>query len=142
MTSRIVAENVRPAGAAIETLTRGTKIPIPARLLTASRIQMDSRDDGTGREWRNEVGDVILKDPNSDRLYIQRAVLLQWYTDRGTPLANLDVNIPGLDVDAASGEVISYDDLITRLKGFLEAGGSATTASAATAGAVGEPDAE
>lgn len=137
--SRIVQTDVRPAGTPVENLARGTGEPIPARLLTASRIEMVPREDGSGREWRNEVGDLILKDPNSDRLYIQRGVLLNWHVTRGTPLAILDVNLPGLDVDPTSGEVITYDDLLARLKAFRLAGAMAETATAATPGAVMEP---
>lgn len=137
--SRIVETDVRPAGAPVESYARGSGEAIPARLLTASHIEMQPRNDGSGREWRNEVGDLVLKDPNSDRLYLQRKVRLNWHNDRGTVIADLDVNIAGLDVDATSGEVISPEDLAARLKAFLKAGAaSPETASAATAGAVME----
>lgn len=139
MQSRIVETDVRPAGAPVESYANGSGEAIPARLLKPSAIVMQPRNDGSGREWRNEVGDLVLMNPTTGALYLQRAVRLNWHVDRGDVLADLDANIPGLDVDASTGEVISPEDLVQRVKAALKAGAtSRATASSQTAGAVVE----
>jgi len=139
MSARIVETDVQAAGTPLESYARGTGQAIPAILAAPSHIELVPRKDDPTRFWRNEVGDLILKDPNSERVYTQRKVVLNWHVERGTGSSDLSANIPGLDVDAATGEVLSIDALMTLVKGFIKAQ-STTPAevSTETAGAVME----
>ena len=140
---QVVQENVTPRGTPMERYTkadeaRGTaSITIPFVLATASKIILEPRDDGSGRQWRNEVADVIEKDPNSERVYVQKAVRLNWSEVRGTDYSDLPANIAGLDVVAETGEVLEVDALLHLVKAFRKAA-SGAPATADTAGAVME----
>ena len=126
--NRIVETDVRPAGAPVESYARTTGEAIPARLLKSSRIEMQPRNDGSGREWRNEVGDLVLMNPTTSELYVQRAVRLNWHVDRDGVLSDLPSTIAGLDVDAETGEVIEIDDLLQRVKAALKSTASGEAA--------------
>ena len=127
---RIVQENVRPAGAALQSFARGTGQAIPSVLSSPSHIELVPRNDGTDRVWRNEVGNLILKDPNSERVYAQYGVVLNWHVERTE-------TVPGLDADPTTGEILTVEDLKNRVIEFVKAQsiGSADV-STETAGAV------
>ena len=140
---QVVQENVTPAGTPMERYTRADptrnieSVTIPFVLATSSSIVLEDRRDGSGRQWRNEVANVIEKDPNSDRVYVQKAVRLNWSEVRGTDYSDLDANIAGLDVDADTGEVLTVEALLHLVKAFRKAAAGGPAA-ASTAGAVME----
>lgn len=129
---RIVQENVRPAGTMLTSFARTTGQEIPAVLANASHIELVDRGDGSGRQYRNEVGDLILKDPNSDRLYIQYGVLINWHVPRTEA-------VPGLDIDLETGEVLTVKQRMAKVIESIKAQSiGAANASAESATAVME----
>lgn len=148
---QLVQSNVRPDGTKLFRMTRanparGTEAhEIPFILYGDSKIVMQQRrdpitheplfaPDGTPLTWRNEIGDVIEKAPNSDRLYISRATLLAFSYER-------DYTVEGLDVDPETGEVWDTAALYKRVVDFARASSGAPV-TAESAGAVFEPEAE
>ena len=113
-TPRIVQENVRPAGTMLRSFARTTGVEIPSVLANPSHIELVDREDGSGRQYRNEVGDLILKDPNSDRVYAQYGVLLNWHVERTE-------KVTGLDIDPATGEIFDVQSLKDRVVEYIRA---------------------
>jgi hypothetical protein len=128
---RIVQTNVQPAGTKLVRFTRanperGTvSHEIPFVLLNDSKIVMQVRrdsatgepvlnPDGTPKYWRNEMADVIEKAPDTERVYIQRGVILLNAIERFD-------TVPGLDANPETGEVFSLQDLIERVTAFAKA---------------------
>jgi hypothetical protein len=139
---RVVQTNVQPAGTKLVRFTRanaerGTEShEIPFQLLNPSRIVMQVRrvpqgqpnagepilnPDGTPKYWRNEMADVIEKAPGSDRVYIQRGVILLNAIERFD-------TIPGLDCDPETGEVYDLQTLVARVTAFAKASAQGATA--------------
>ena len=135
---RTVQTNVQPAGTKLVRFTRanaerGTEShEIPFVLLKPSRIVMQVRRDaqtgepilnadGTPKYWRNEMADVIEKAPGSDRVYIQRGVILLNAIERYD-------TVPGLDADPSTGEVFDLEAFIARVTAFAKAGEMAPSA--------------
>lgn len=128
---RIVQTNVQPAGTKLVRFTRanperGTvSHEIPFVLLNPSKIVMQVRRDaqtgepilnadGTPKYWRNEMADLIEKAPDSNRVYIQRGVILLNAVERFD-------TVPGLDADPETGEVYTIQALVERVTAFAKA---------------------
>ena len=141
---RIVQKMTRPPMTRVERYTRANPdkdIPsytIAGILLNGSNTILQPRVDDPTRVWRNEIGDVLEMLPNSDRLVLQRGVLLNWSQERGTDISDLDSAIVGLDVDAETGAFYTRDELLLRLKAFNKASAGAVAATAASVEAVFE----
>lgn len=134
---QVVQEMTRPPMSRIERYTRANpergveSYTIAGILPNGSKTVLQPRADDPTRYWRNEIGDVIEMLPGSNRLVMQRGVLLNWSPDRENLIA-------GLDADPETGEVFDRDAILARLKDFFKAAAGAVV-SATSAEAVLEP---
>ena len=133
---RIVQDNVQPEGTKLMRFTRANPdrgIPsheIAFTLYGPSKIVMQVRRntdgtpvlnaDGSPKYWRNEMADVVEKAPDSDRVYIQRGVILLNAIER-------DTIVPGLDADPETGEVFDHEALKARITAFARAAATGVT---------------
>jgi len=120
----------------IETYTP-TKQPIAGTLASDAWTETVPKTNGQPGNWRNTVADVFQLSPDGSTVYLQPRMVLNFAVERDGITSLLPESIPGLDVDADTGEVLTLEALkILRRDGIINRQGtSATVAPAGVASA-------
>jgi hypothetical protein len=113
------------------------KQPIAGTLASDAWTEIVPKTNGQPGNWRNTVADVFQLSPDGSTIYLQPRMVLNFAVERDGITSLLSETIPGLDVDAETGEVHTLEALkILRRDGIINRQGS--TATVAPAGEASE----
>jgi hypothetical protein len=114
------------------------KAPIGGVLASDAWTEIVPKTNGQPGNWRNTVADVFQLSPDGSTVYLQPRMVLNFAVERDGLTSLLPDVIPGLDVDAATGEVLTLDALkVLRRDGIINRQGNSATVAAPA----GEPSA-
>lgn len=107
------------------------KQPIAGVLASDSWTEIVPKTNGQPGNWRNTVADVFQLSPDGSTVYLQPRMVLNFAVERDGITSLLPEHVPGLDVDATTGEVLDLDALkVLRRDGIINRQGNSATVAA------------